>query len=61
MAANPNPPLDPESDMEIYHEYHAEGHVLSGRGAVHQPSGSDGNFRCELYSFGRAGDACARR
>jgi hypothetical protein len=30
MAANPQLPLDPESGMETYHEYHAEAHVLSG-------------------------------
>jgi hypothetical protein len=30
MAANPKPPLDPQSGMERYHEYHAEAHVLSG-------------------------------
>jgi len=30
MAANPKLPLDPDSGMETYHEYHAEAHVLSG-------------------------------
>jgi hypothetical protein len=30
MAANPKPPLEPNSGMETYHEYHAEAHVLSG-------------------------------
>jgi hypothetical protein len=30
MAANPKPPLEEDTGMEPYHEYHAEAHVLSG-------------------------------
>jgi len=30
MAANPKPPVEPSSDLERYHVYHAEAHVLSG-------------------------------
>jgi hypothetical protein len=30
MAANPKPPVEPGSDLERYHVYHAEAHVLSG-------------------------------
>jgi hypothetical protein len=30
MAANPKQPLEPETGVETYHEFHAEAHVLSG-------------------------------
>jgi hypothetical protein len=30
MAANPKPPVDPNSGIEPFHEFHAEAYVLSG-------------------------------
>ncbi len=39
MAANPKIPVEPGSDLERYHVYHAEAHVLSGnlRHPIEQP------------------------